>query len=249
MTIKKQEVVANGIVINSKPYKDSDALVTIFTKEYGKMTLVAKGVKKIKSKNASAVQTITLSEFTFIPRVGLSTLIKATPTNFFRYIKEDIILETYASYMMEFVLKNEEDNHPSSIIYDTLLYSLECLENGYNYKLVYLLYNAFILKVVVSPLQVDGCCYCGKADQIVGISYSGGGFVCLDCIGEYDQRKDKDVLKAFRHINKYQIKDIDKINIEENILDELIEIMDYFIEEYTGILFKTKKFIKQLSKL
>jgi len=67
-------------------------------------------LKKLKSKNASACQSLTLSEFTFIPRNGLSTMIKASSVDFYRYIKENLELEAYASYFMEFVLKNEHIN-------------------------------------------------------------------------------------------------------------------------------------------
>ena len=105
MTIKKEEVVSLGIVLKTHPYKESDSLVTVYFKDYGKMTLIARGVKKLKSKNASACQSLTLSEFTFIPRNGLSTMIKASSVDFYRYIKENLELEAYASYFMEFVLK------------------------------------------------------------------------------------------------------------------------------------------------
>ena len=62
MTIKKEEVVSLGIVLKTHPYKESDSLVTVYFKDYGKMTLIARGVKKLKSKNASACQSLTLSE-------------------------------------------------------------------------------------------------------------------------------------------------------------------------------------------
>ena len=52
-----EEVVSLGIVLKTHPYKESDSLVTVYFKDYGKMTLIARGVKKLKSKNASACQT------------------------------------------------------------------------------------------------------------------------------------------------------------------------------------------------
>ena len=61
MTIKKEEVVCLGIVLKTQSYKESDALVTVYFKDYGKMTLIARGVKKLKSKNAAACQSLLLS--------------------------------------------------------------------------------------------------------------------------------------------------------------------------------------------
>ena len=45
MTIKKEEVVSLGIVLKTHPYKESDSLVTVYFKDYGKMTLIARLVK------------------------------------------------------------------------------------------------------------------------------------------------------------------------------------------------------------
>lgn len=249
MTIKKEEVVSLGIVLKTHPYKESDSLVTVYFKDYGKMTLIARGVKKLKSKNASACQSLTLSEFTFIPRNGLSTMIKASSFDFYRYIKENLELEAYASYFMEFVLKNEEDNQPDLEIFDTLKKSLDALNHGYPYPLVYLLYNAFILKRCGMALQVDGCVRCLRQDHIAGISLEDGGFVCHDCLSLHDKQLDKVTLKAFRHINKLTIDSIDQLKVPDESIDLLMEIMDYYVDEMTGILFKTKKMIQSLSKI
>ena len=46
MTIKKEEVVSLGIVLKTHPYKESDSLVTVYFKDYGKMTLGCKKIKK-----------------------------------------------------------------------------------------------------------------------------------------------------------------------------------------------------------
>lgn len=246
MTIK--EVTVTGFVLKSTDYKESDVILHIYTKDYGKISLIAKGIKKIKSKNASGCQTLTLSEFTFIPRKGLSTLIKATPITYYRHIKESIELEVYASYCCEFIYKFTQENEPNEELYNDFTKALDCLENGYYFTLVYILYNAMILKITGTSLLVDDCAYCNATKGIVGISYTGGGFVCQNCIGEYDVKYPKEILQAFRHINKYSIQDIDKVTITSECIEALVPIMDHYIEEYTGIVFKTLTFIKQFQK-
>ena len=62
------------------------------------------------SKNAPSCQSITLSEFTLIPKTGLSRLIKGSAVDYFRHIKEDIELEAYATYCLEFVDKYTKEN-------------------------------------------------------------------------------------------------------------------------------------------
>ena len=248
MIINDEENIT-GLVLKNKPYKENDMLLWIYTHDYGKLALIAKGVKKLKSKNAPSCQTITLSEFTFIPRSGLSNLIKGAPVEYFRYIKEYIELEAYASYFCEFVYKFTKDNDPDETIYNTLLLALRSLQTGYNPKLVYLLFNAFIMEKTGSSLEVDQCVSCGRLDHISGVSIHSGGFVCQECIGMYDQKLTVDVLKGFRYINKWQLENIDMLHLEENIIDELMPIMEAYIDEFTGITFQSRKFIRQFNNL
>ena len=119
MTINSEESI-EGLVLKNKPYKENDMLVWIYTKTYGKMALIARGVKKMKSKNAPACQTISLGEYLFVPRKGLSTLIKGSVIDYFVHIKEDIELEAYASYFIEYVYKYVLDNDPDEECYNNL---------------------------------------------------------------------------------------------------------------------------------
>ena len=75
------------------------------------------------------------------------------------------------------------------------------------------------------------------------------GWVCYDCLSLHDKQLDKVTLKAFRHINKLTIDSIDQLKVPDESIDLLMEIMDYYVDEMTGILFKTKKMIQSLSKI
>ena len=248
MTINGDENII-GLVLKNKPYKENDLLVWIYTRDYGKLALIAKGVRKIKSKNAPSCQTLTLSEFTFVVRVGLSNLIKGAPVEYFRHLKEDIELEAYASYFCEFVYKFTKDNDPDDQIYDTLLLALQDLELGYDPKVVYLLFNAFILQVTGSLLEVDQCVSCGRHDLIAGVSIHGGGFVCQNCIGVYDRKLSVAVLKGFRYINKCSLTKIDELHLDESVIDELVVMMEAYIDEFTGMTFQSRKFIRQFNNI
>lgn len=243
------EVSIEGIVLKNKAYKENDMLVWIYAKDYGKIALIARGAKKLKSKNAPACQTITLGDYTFIPRIGLSTLIKASSCDYFRHIKEDIELESYASYFIEFIYKFTKDNDPDELSYKNLFLALKYLDAGYAPKLVYLLFNAYIMEITGSALEVEQCTVCGRHDHIAGISIHGGGFVCQECIGIYDLKLEVDVLKGFRYINLCKLENIDRLHLDEAVIIKLIEIMEAYIDEFTGMTFQSRKFIRQFNGL
>ena len=248
MITKDQELI-RGIVVNSKAYKEDSAIITIYTKDFGKISAIARGIKKIKSKNASACQSLTYSEFNLIVKKGLSTLIKANYLNFFPNIKADLLSQSFASYFCEYIIRHCNDNEPDEVLFNNLLFCLEKLELGYDPWRLYLLFNSYILKSNGCAIEVDSCVHCGSQSKIKGISLSGGGFVCKDCAGNFDQVYNQDDLRVFRHINKFELNDVDRLEISDSQIKKMVPVIDGFIDEYLGIKFKSRNFIRDIESL
>ena len=90
MKMTTNEVNVEGVVLKQTAYKETDMILQVYTKDYGKLSFVAKGVRKLTSKNARAVSPMMISDFSVNLKKGLSTLIKASPINYLRHIKESI---------------------------------------------------------------------------------------------------------------------------------------------------------------
>ncbi len=232
-----------AFVLKTMPYKEKDRLVYAYTKEFGRLTFIAKGVNKMDSKNAAALQELSLVEMTIIPKKGISLLLKATIVNFYRHLKEDLDLQIYSSYMNEYVYKQEEDNVPDADLFELLESSFNALNNGYLPMLVYDLFNLAMLERSGTVLEVNHCVKCGEVKPIVSISIMDGGFICMDCFEQNQPSYSKEVLKLFRHMQLLKIKNIDKLNYNEESLKEVNKIIEAFVEEYSGIYFQTKKFM------
>lgn len=242
-TTTNEEVVV-GIILKTTPYKDNDMILHVYTREYGKIGIIARGVRKITSKNARACQQLMISEFTIRLKKGLSSLIKATPIDYLRHVKESLESEIVANYILEYFYRYIEDNDPIEEEYTILYQCLKTIDQGYQPLLVYLLFNVFILDHNGVSLDVDGCVVCGSP-KVVSISLSDGGFLCQEHIRGH-QILTRDVLKGFRHIHKGSIETIDQLHLSREVICILIKIMDGFVEEYTGVMLKTSTFIQQI---
>ena len=244
MKMTTNEVSVEGIILKQTPYKESDVILHVYTKDYGKLSFIAKGVRKLTSKNARAVSPMMVSEFTVSLKKGLSTLIKASPVSYLRHIKESIESEIVGNYILEYFYRYVEENEPDEMIYEQLIKSLNALDHGYSPLLIYCLFQVFILEHNGISVDVDGCVLCGSS-RVVSISVSDGGFVC-DQHYQSNPIYPKEMLKSFRHIHKLTIDDIDSLHIEECYLKEIMKIHDAYIQEYCGIILKSSTFIKQL---
>lgn len=239
------EETTKGVILKSKAYKENAALVTVYTLEFGRITLVARGVKKMTSKNAPSVVPLTLSELSINPRSGLSTLIRGQVIDHYRHIKSSIESEIVADYLLEYFYRYKEENEPDQEAYDFLTGILEALDNGYPYHLIYALINIYIIKDNGIALEVDGCVRCGEK-RVTAFSIEDGGFICEAHRHIRDQRYTPSVLKALRHLYKVDIKNIDTIHINEEDLTVLDKLFGHYIDEYCGIRLKSHTFIQQI---
>ena len=62
------------IVIKSINFSEADKIISVIGKNFGKYSLIAKGVRKISSKNRASIQTMTLSDITFFEGKELGVL-------------------------------------------------------------------------------------------------------------------------------------------------------------------------------
>lgn len=84
-------VVTEAIVLRRTDYGEADRIVVVLTPENGKISFIAKGVRRLKSKLAGGVELFSISNITFRPGKGeLGTLVSARLETNFREITKDI---------------------------------------------------------------------------------------------------------------------------------------------------------------
>ena len=66
-------IKTDGIVLREVAYQDSDKLLTVLTREYGKLTVRARGVRSSRSRSKAACQLLAYSEFTLLRHMARSS--------------------------------------------------------------------------------------------------------------------------------------------------------------------------------
>lgn len=92
-----------GIIIKRKNYGESDRILTIFTKQTGKIRVKAAGVRKITSRRSSHVELLNLSLFSLYKGRAFPVVIEALALDDFSFIKENLKKIGFAYYMCELI--------------------------------------------------------------------------------------------------------------------------------------------------
>ncbi|CAM5258234.1 DNA repair protein RecO OS=Lysinibacillus sphaericus OX=1421 GN=recO PE=3 SV=1 [Lysinibacillus sphaericus] len=113
-------------------YGESNKIVTLLTREAGKVATMARGAKKPSSRLSAVTQPFTYGMFMVQHHTGMGTLQQGEHLNSMRHIREDIIATAYASYIMELVERVVEEGKAEPFAFEVLLQALQAIEDGYD---------------------------------------------------------------------------------------------------------------------
>lgn len=114
-----------GIVIKRSNLGEADKLITIFTRSHGKVTLVAKGLRKLSSKRAGSMELFNHVKASIIKgRGGLDTLAEVQTINSFPTWRKHLGRVVLAYQLVEIVDKLTPDHQPHPEIYEILKQAL-----------------------------------------------------------------------------------------------------------------------------
>lgn len=86
-----KQFVTIGIILTRTNYGEADRILTVLTPDHGKLRLMAKGVRRVKSKLAGGIELFSVSHITFIRGRGdIGTLVSTRLQQHYGHIVSDI---------------------------------------------------------------------------------------------------------------------------------------------------------------
>ena len=95
----------NGIILKKKEYGENNLLVTIFSKEIGKIVAMSFGITKSKKRNLAAYNPMNVVEFTISKRNNFYSIKEANITKVFKNILIDIEKLEISLYILDSIDK------------------------------------------------------------------------------------------------------------------------------------------------
>lgn len=124
-----KQIATQGIVLSRTNYGEADRIVTLLTPDHGKLRLMAKGVRKSKSKLAGGIELFSISDITFIRGRGdIGTLVSARLKNHYAGIVQDID-RTMLGYDLIKLLNRAVEDEPEEEYFGLLCHVFESLED------------------------------------------------------------------------------------------------------------------------
>jgi DNA repair protein RecO (recombination protein O) len=233
MPPKERSIRAEGIVLRHSDWGEADRILTIFTRQLGKVTAIAKGIRKPRSRKAGHLEPFSRTSMLLAHGRDLLILTQAEAIDVFEPLRQDLVLLGYTSYVIELLDRftyEEGENRP---LYNLLARTLLRLSRGDNPDLVTRYYEMRLLDLVGFRPQLVNCAQCGSVIQAQDQYFSAekGGALCPAC-GRKDPAArpvSMTALKYLRHFQRCNYRQAARAQIPSVIFGEIENLMQHYL--------------------
>lgn len=222
-------------MIKSMDIKESDRMLWIFTEKFGKITVMARGAKKNKSKIMPISLIFCFSNYTLFKGKSMFSLNEGEIIDSFQEFLSDLDILTYASYICELIdlsLTEGESNRELFKQFVTVFYLIRNKVGDME-----TLIRAFEIKVLTLTgygLSLDYCVKCRKKlSSAAYFSYQYYGAVCNDCTKDNGSTISSAAFKVLAYLSKISLDKVHRVNIDNKVKDEIYKVLnDLILQSY-----------------
>ena len=122
---------ADGIIVARKNFGETDKLVTIFTKQYGKKVVLAKGIRRITSRRAPHLELFSAVSLVLRSGKSFDYITEVTTQEFFPYIRDRLERVGYVYVALELTARFTAENQEAFRVYERLIMFLRRLNDSH----------------------------------------------------------------------------------------------------------------------
>ncbi|HVS58266.1 MAG TPA: DNA repair protein RecO [Candidatus Saccharimonadales bacterium] len=123
------QLVTQGIILSRTDFGEADRIITLLTPDHGKLRLMARGVRKVKSKLAGGIELFSVSHITFIRGRGdMGTLVSTRLVRHYGHIVGDIE-RVQLGYDLIKTLNRATEDEPEADYFHLLQGTFEALDD------------------------------------------------------------------------------------------------------------------------
>lgn len=120
-------ITTEGIILKRNNFGEADRVITALTERFGKISMIARGVRRITSRRAGNVELLNRVSLHLF-KAKSYTLTEAQSLETFQVIKSQLTLSTIAFHLIELSDKLLLEDQPNKLAYNLLVTALRFLE-------------------------------------------------------------------------------------------------------------------------
>lgn len=244
-------IKVQGLVLNHINVGEADRILTLLTKESGKIKVYARGCRRQKSRITSCCEVFSVSNFVLYMGTNLYYINSCDLRESFYELRKDLLRLSYAAYYTELAdtvtYENMDCKNIFLLLAKTLFYlskqkiPIGILTCAYQIKLMSLSGYRPLLKK---------CASCGKDDKFTKFNIGLGGVICDNCALNTETTKvNAKTLEFYSNLLSSPLSRLNTIKIDNTIYMEADRILSEFVQMHIGKKFRSMVFINTVKDL
>ncbi len=222
-----------ALILARSDFGEADRLLTLFSREFGKIRAVAKGARKPQSRKTGHVELFMRSRFLLAKGRDLFVITQAELVEAYPALRADLVRTTYASYACELLNRftQEDDRHVD--MYELLSQALGWFATATDQRLAARVYELRLLGLAGYRPQLFQCLSCREPieEQDQFFSAELGGLLCPDC-----RRTDRQArpisavaVKVLRYLQTRPWETVQTLQLKRPLHLELESLMHHYL--------------------
>lgn len=244
---------ADAIVLRRMDYGEADRILTLLTREHGKLAAIAKGARKSKTRMGSSLDLFGRSRMMLAKGANLDVVAQVERRGDVRHISGDLERTAYSSLVAELVDKVLEDRHPVDDIFDLVVVTLVRMNAPERLPRAD---SAWFVMRMLDLLgympQLHSCASCGNALPEAASWFSPllGGVLCAACADHNQSGSALSVngLKVLRLMAADEADLFDRLRVTPNLLAEIEQALNAQLEYHLDRQLKSLDFIRSIRR-
>jgi len=240
----------NAIVLRRMNFSETDRIVTLYTREHGKISTIAKGSRKPISRLSGATETLTYGKVALATGKNLEVVTQFEVKESFPRIREDLKRLAYAGYCAELTDVLTEDRQLSFDLFDLLLSTLYLMERPNDPEKIAHMFELKLMKLLGYEPALDECLRCRKPLPVSDLFFSPslGGMVCRECGPLPDDaiQIPQAAIEAMRGLLEADAPEVERMEIPDTAMDFIARVMRWYIRYRAEREIKSLDFLQAL---
>lgn len=235
---------ADAIILSSKKYRETSKILTLYTKEFGRLNMVAKGSRAKNNKFGGSLETLSHVSVVFYsyPQRDYQYITQSSINNYYKHIHDDINKTMTAMSISEIVYNTMHPNDPNHAIFNLLIDTFNALEAEKNDFLKYLVYFQIHYAHLLGYMpDFSSCNLCGagiESDSMCDSIYfniDSSSLLCEVCSKKTIVPLRKSSHGAGKIINKFYSINAAKLNtvsVSLPLINEVFSIFHLYLKNH-----------------
>ena len=248
----ERSLKVEAVILRHVDYGEADRLLTLFSREQGKLRAIAKGVRKMQSRKAGHLEPFTQSTLMLAQGHDLWIVTQAEATELYQPLRESLQLIGYAGYVVELLDRFTYEEGQNWQLFQLLTETLMRLASEPDPFVPIHYYEMRLLDLMGFRPMLFECASCGKAIQPEDQYFSAerGGVLCPDCglMVNLVRPISMDALRYLRHFQRSSYGEAKRANPGQDTRDEVEAILNYYLTYLLERNLNSPEFIRQVKE-